>query len=138
MIKLAGLAGGMVGWLAGVPRWLWVLLIGGGAVLVTLLLFRSALADARKDGDRAGYARAQAEAAAAADAAGRAMVKQMTEAEDRAADTAKARAARLNPLKDKARDYARTAPACPDPVGRLLVNEAVRAANDTATPRGRS
>lgn len=138
MIGIAAFAGRVAGWFASVPRWLWVLLIGGGAVLVTLLLFRTALADARKDGDRAGYARAQAEAAQAADDAGRAMFKQWTEAEDRAADAAKARAARLNPLKDKARDYARTAADCPDPVGRLLVNEAVRTANDTAAPRGRS
>ena len=110
-------------------RWAWKALGVGAAVLVTLMLFRGALQKA----EARGYDRAQVEAAQAAAAATIAMRAEQDRAIAAASARRKATEARLAPIRERAREYAQTADnRCPSPAGRLLIDEAIRAANDPA------
>ncbi len=121
-------------WLRLVPPRAWLALGGIAAVLVLLMLYRAQLSRAYERG----YDTAQREAAEAAAAATIAMRAEQDRAVAAATARRKATEARLAPIRERARDYAQNNPSdCPGPAGRLLIDEAARAANDTAPARPR-
>lgn len=111
-----------------VPAWAWKLL--GVALLAGVAVWQINAAFDRAY-DR-GYDKAQLEAAEAAAAATIAMRDQQDKAVEAATERRKATKARLAPIQQQAREYARTASDCPDPAGRGLLEAAIHGADNPA------
>ena len=112
----------------------WKPLAGVAAVLTLLMLYRAQIAKA----EARGWERATIEATIAAAEAARAYQAQVDAAEGAQIARQKAREARLAPIRQKVTDYAKTAPDCPDALGRSLLNEAIRSSNDSSPARPRN
>lgn len=86
--------------------------------------------------EQAGYDRAMQEATEAAAAASRVYQKQVDDAEAKDAVERVVTIEKFRTIKERAAN-APINPACPDADGRRLLNEAVKAANDTAASPAR-